>query len=356
MAIRQNSTLDRHDDPFASGSGSSLQGEQRSPEQNDWQRDMQRQGGARRGAEHRLVKGFGWFSIGLGLWGFASPRGVARAIGVTDDSVNVNILRAVGAREIVQGIGILSQARPTGWLWSRVVGDALDLSYLSWALTSGEVRDKNRTMAALASVLGVMGPDLYCSLTMSRHSSAANGRLQEEHGMQVKRAVTVNRPIDEVSAFWHDIENLPRVMSHLESVTVTGPGRSHWKAQAPGGGFVEWDAITTGEEENARIAWESVAGADVPNSGVVRFRPAPGGRGTEVVLELRFDAPGGNLGRIIARLFGKDPGQQIANDLYQFKQYMETGEVLVSDATVAAAGLIQRPAQPPEEPPQTAAA
>ncbi len=306
--------------------------------------------------EHRLATGLGWFSLGFGLWGFASPRGMARAIGVADDPRNVTILRAVGAREIAQGIGILSQSRPTGWLWSRVVGDAMDLSYLSWALTSGETRDKTRTAAALASVVGVTAPDLYCSLGLSRRSAGSSVRMQEERGIHVKKAVTVNRPIDEVYAFWHDFENLPRVMSHLESVTVTGPGQSHWKTQGPAGSTIEWDAVIVGDEVNAMIAWESVPGSDVPNSGVVLFRPAPGDRGTEVILELTFEPPAGRLGRTIARLFGKDPEQQIATGLRQFKQLMETGEVVVSEATVESQGLMQRPAQPPEQLPHASAA
>ena len=174
--------------------------------------------------------------------------------------------------------------------------------------------------------------------------------------MQVRKAITINRPPDEVYRFWHDFENLPRFMSHLESVQVTGERRSHWRATAPAGQTVEWDAEMTEDRPNELIAWQSLDGADVPNSGAVRFRPAPRGRGTEIDVELQFDAPGGKLGRTVAKLFGKDPAQQVASDLRRFKQVLETGEVILSDATVQGAHLAQRPAQPPEEAPQLAAA
>jgi len=48
--------------------------------------------------------------------------------------------------------------------------------------------------------------------------------------MDVKKAITVNRLPDELYQFWHNFENLPRFMEHLEAVRVTGAGRSHWTA------------------------------------------------------------------------------------------------------------------------------
>jgi uncharacterized membrane protein len=132
-------------------------------------------------------------------------------------------------------------------------------------------------------------------------------------------------------------------MKHLESVTVTGTGRSHWKAKAPGGASVEWDAETTIDQPNEVIAWRSVANSDVNNEGVVRFTDAPGGRGVEVHVDLRYDPPGGKLGALFAKVFGEEPGIQIADDLRRFKQVMEIGEPMMSDATVTDG---PHPAQP----------
>src|SRR5690349_15542885 len=125
--------------------------------------------------------------------------------------------------------------------------------------------------------------------------------------MDVKKAITINRSPEELYRFWHDFQNLPQFMSHLESVVVTSPQRSHWKAKAPVGTKVEWDAEITDDQPNKRIAWKSLKGADVDNAGSVSFVPAPGGRGTEVHVELSYDPPGGALGATVAKLFGEAP-------------------------------------------------
>jgi uncharacterized membrane protein len=168
-----------------------------------------------------------------------------------------------------------------------------------------------------------------------------------QHGIRVRKSVTVNRPAEEVYAFWRNLENLPRFMKNLESVQVSGGNRSHWKAKAPAGTSVEWDAVTIEDRPNELIAWRSVEGADVPNVGVVRFVRAPGGRGTEIHVELRYDPPAGKLGSLVAKLFGDEPGQQVDGDLRRLKQVLEIGEVVYSDASIAS-GL--RPAHPPEAP------
>src|SRR5207237_3055072 len=123
----------------------------------------------------------------------------------------------------------------------------------------------------------------------------------------------------EVYDFWRNFGNLPRFMDHLESVQVTGDRRSHWKAKAPAGTTVEWDAETTENRPNELIAWRSVEGADVTNAGVVRFVAAPGGRGTEIHVDLRYEPPAGKLGKLVAKLFGEEPSQQVEGDLRRFK-------------------------------------
>ena len=123
-------------------------------------------------------------------------------------------------------------------------------------------------------------------------------------------------------------------MNHLESVEDTGGGKSHWKAQGPAGRTVEWDAELVADEPNTRIAWRSLPGSDIDNSGSVRFERAPGGRGTLVRVELQYTPPGGTVGAKLAKLFRSEPGQQIEDDLRVFKQVMETGEIIRSDASI----------------------
>ena len=168
--------------------------------------------------------------------------------------------------------------------------------------------------------------------------------------IEARATITVDKALEEVYWFWHDFENLPRFMAHLESVRVTGEGRSHWRAKGPAGRAVEWDAEIVEERPDELIAWRSLAGADVDNSGYVRFTPAPGGRGTEVRVELRYAPPGGSAGAAVAKLLGSEPGQQVLDDLRRFKQVLETGEVVRSDALPEGENLARLPKQRPARP------
>ncbi len=116
-------------------------------------------------------------------------------------------------------------------------------------------------------------------------------------------------------------------MNHLESVKKIDNKRSHWVAKAPLGTTVEWDAEITSERENERIGWQSVENSEVPNSGVVEFLPTST-RGTEVKVTLTYEPPAGYLGSLVAKLFGEEPNQQVAEDLRRFKSLMEAGTII----------------------------
>lgn len=145
--------------------------------------------------------------------------------------------------------------------------------------------------------------------------------------MNVTKTITVARPRSEVYAFWRDFQNLPRFMHNLESVENIGSKRSHWVAKGIAGADREWDAELIDDLPNERIAWRTVGDDDhIRHAGAVSFQPLGGGV-TEVQVDLTYDAPGGKLGAAIAKLFGEEPGQQIEEDLEQFKQVLETGDV-----------------------------
>jgi uncharacterized membrane protein len=168
---------------------------------------------------------------------------------------------------------------------------------------------------------------------------------------EVRATITVNRSPEEAYQFWRDFEQLPRFMEHVEQVRVMGDRRSHWRAKMPIGGTAEWDAEIVEDRPNEVIAWRSVGGADVRHAGSVRFTPAPGNRGTEVRVALRYEPPTGPLGAIgakVARLWGESPEQHVRDDLRAFKQVLETGEVTQSEATIHGR---PHPGQPPERVP-----
>ncbi len=152
----------------------------------------------------------------------------------------------------------------------------------------------------------------------------------------VGRTVTINRPRAELFAFWRDFRNLPLFMENIVSVEVLDDRRSRWTVEAPAGKTVEWTSVITEEQDGAVIAWESEKDADIKNTGRIEFRDAPPGRGAEVTATIVYDPPGGDLGKLIAKLFLKEPKVQARHDLRRFKQLMETGEISTSQAPDAA--------------------
>ncbi|HEY7390679.1 MAG TPA: SRPBCC family protein [Bryobacteraceae bacterium] len=294
--------------------------------------DRPRYNGRQRGRsenQQRLTNGLGWFSIGLGLAEVAAPGQVARLIGVSDTGGKRALLRAYGLREVAAGVGILSQPRPAGWLWGRVAGDMLDLASLGSALTS-EKSDRVKVAAAAAAVAGVTALDIYCGAQLSRGEA---GNVLDKR-VQLTKSIIINRSPEEVYRYWHDLGNVPKFMSWIESVQVTGGVRSHWKAKGPGGVTAEWDAEMVNDEPNALIAWRSVEGSDIHNSGTVRFEPGPGGQGARVTVELQHSPSGAGISARVARFLGRAPGQQLQADLRRLKQILETGEIVNSDASI----------------------
>lgn len=298
----------------------------------------------RRHTAERLASGLGWFSVGLGVAQLAAPGWISRLVGVrhTDDSRTLQ--RIVGVREVMAGVGIFTDPNTERWLWARVAGDLMDLMLLGMTFTS-KTANTSRVAMATVSVLGVTAVDAYAAIELSRQGSLA-GRPSRKNTMLTTKTVVVNRPVEEVYDFWRNFENFPRFMIHLKDVRTVGSGRSHWVAMGLGGTSVEWDAEVTQERPNELIAWRSLPGADVENEGSVRFERAPGGRGTLVRVNLRYDPPAGALGKAVATLTNAEPGQQVSGDLRRFKQLMETGEVVRSDSSVH---LTPHPARPPEK-------
>jgi uncharacterized membrane protein len=280
-----------------------------------------------------LADFLGFFSIGLGLAEVLAPGPMAKLCGVKDpDGDSRAVMRLCGMRELGHGFSILSKQQPEKAVWSRVAGDAMDLALLGKVMTNPE-NNRGRTLFATANVLAVTALDVMCAKTLSMQPRTVANEGAEEGIIRTKRSITVWRPVEECYSFWHALENLPRFMRHLESVTVTDARRSHWVAKAPAGKRVEWDAETLEDRPNELISWRSLEGSEIYNAGTVRFQPAPKGNGTEVRVELEYDPPFGKLGSKVAMLWREEPGQQVQDDLRHFKQVMEVGEILVSDAT-----------------------
>jgi uncharacterized membrane protein len=333
-----------------------------------------------------------------------------RVTGVGDAPQNRAATAVAGVRELAAAAGLLLSESPV-WLWARVAGDVMDLGMLSRALSNqqreqrmagGQLRQlrpvadwldrqwaaagrlgrqwmmaarphqqrtaaslpgqlppvarwlrqqgtqeswrgQRRTLAALVGVTGILGLDLYAAVTRSRQKTV----------LELTTATTVASTTQETYDLWRRLEILPSFMAHLDEVRTTGEGTSHWRASAPFGMTVEWDAEITDDVPGERIAWRSVDRAMVGNEGEVRFLPAPGGRGSEVHVRMRYSMPAGPLGAAVARYFGEEPHQQLDDDLRRFKQVVETGEVVRSEGAPggkrARREFPQHPARPLSE-------
>jgi uncharacterized membrane protein len=240
-----------------------------------------------------LAEFLGWFSMGLGTAEVTAPKAMCKVVGADPAGAAPRVMRLMGLRELLQGVGILSSPRPTKWLWLRVAGDGLDLSLLGLAAARHPDR-RGRAAFAIANVLAVTVPDVLESLHLARKQGSA------PRAMRIRKAVTINRPPEQVEAAWLGAEELRQEVER--------------------------------------------AGAHVS------FTPAPGGRGTELAVEFDYDPPAGDLGGAVAKLSGRDLPTELADGLRRFKQVVETGEIVRSDSTPEGHLLVrhlkQRPAQP----------
>ena len=301
---------------------------------------VRRQGSVLGMDSERLAAGLGWFSIGLGVAELLAPRAVARGIGLRGRGASQNLARLCGLRELAAGVGILSERRPAAWVWSRVAGDVMDLALLG-AGFAGRGTNRTRLAAATAAVAGVTAVDALCAQQLTG-LSRLSVQTTSAGTLRVRRRITVNRPADALYRFWRDFANAPRFMERVEAVQLSGERRTRWRARGPAGVAVEWDAEVTEERPNELIAWRTLEGAPLPHSGVVRFEPAPAGRGTVVTVEIEYSPPGGALTATAAKLAGYAPEQQVQEDLRRFKQLMETGVVVTAPPPAAPKRSIAR--------------
>lgn len=203
------------------------------------------------------------------------------------------------------------------------------------ALVAGGLRRRSAA-GAIASLLG--GAFLFRSATghcpvKARLIQGEPGSGQAEsavlphgEGYAMEESIVVARPARALYDFWRNFENLPRFMDHLYAVTRVDETRSRWVAEGPAGQRVEWEAEIIHDDPGARIGWRSLPGSEVTHAGSVQFLPAPDGNGTEVRVHLRYEPPLGLAGKLIAKVFRKEPETQIAKDLERFKELMEVGE------------------------------
>ncbi|TGE29233.1 SRPBCC family protein [Hymenobacter metallicola] len=206
----------------------------------------------------------------------------------------------------------------------RVVS-ALAGAALAYAGAQRKSKAGGVALAALGTSLALRGATGVCPVN---GLFGRNSATRQPAPIEIKETFTVYRDLSQVYGYWRRFENLPTFMEHLESVEELDERRSHWVARIPGGlGTVAWDSEITRDEPNRLIAYQSLPGSQVDQSGEVRFRQAEGNKGTELQVVLHYRAPLGKLGKGVAKLLNPALAELIRSDIRRFKMMMETGEV-----------------------------
>jgi len=113
---------------------------------------------------------------------------------------------------------------PERWV-SVIAGSALAAYGLKMRTIPGLV------LSALGGALVWRGATGHCMVyeALGVSSVAEDGRqvsVPYGHGVRVEKSVTINAPVENVYAFWRNLENLPRFMHNLEKVEVYDTKRS----------------------------------------------------------------------------------------------------------------------------------
>ncbi|GAB4462366.1 MAG: SRPBCC family protein [Elainellaceae cyanobacterium] len=135
-----------------------------------------------------------------------------------------------------------------------------------------------------------------------------------DHTVQVE----VEAPIERVWGLWSDLEQMPKWMKWIDSVTIQpdNPDLSRWKLASSGFEF-SWQSRITKLVQNQIMQWESVDG--LPNRGAIRFYD----RGDRSVVKLTVSyAIPGILGKVMDNLFlGRIVESTLQADLNRFRDY-----------------------------------
>ncbi len=270
----------------------------------------------------QLGAALGWLGVGIGIAELLAPRALAQTMGLP---ARPQLMRAMGIREIVTSTGILLQPHQSGWRWSRVAGDLLDLSLLAW-ISRGHQDRRLTTMTAL--VAGLTALDSLAAYDSWHQRMVRRDVRRDTPGViRIHRSLHIQRPAEACYRFWRNFENFPQFMQHVEAVQVVDATRTHWWIQAPLGQHVEWTAELFSDIPSQQLAWRTLEGSAIEHTGIVRFLPALNDKSTRLDIEMRYDTGVGKAGVTLAKIFGEEPSQQMDDDLHRFKQLMETGEI-----------------------------
>ena len=168
----------------------------------------------------------------------------------------------------------------------------------------------------------------FLDLNTNDESPSTVASLPNNKGIRIKRSMTILLPAHDLYAFWRNVENSPLYMHNIESVKATDATHSHWTAKVPVGDIpIEWNSEITEDVPDSLIAWRVEGQSPLGSGGQVRFTQAAEGKGTVVTSEIEYPVFGGMIGAEVGKILGHLPEQEVRENLRQFKQLMESGEI-----------------------------
>ena len=221
------------------------------------------------------------------------------------------------------GPGMLASMNGPWSPTSRAAAGALGAGMMTYGYICGGLR---------GFIYGLMGGAMMARATTNREL----GSLMKGDALPVEKTIRIDAPVEEVFAYWRNLENFPQWMSHVREVRYIGGDRYHWTVDGPAGVPVEWDSELLNVADNREMTWRSVEGSAVSHTGRVRFEPD--GNGTRVHVQLRYAPVGGVIGHVVAKAFGVDPRSEMDDDLQRLKSLVETGKPPRDSAAMRAMG------------------
>jgi uncharacterized membrane protein len=203
---------------------------------------------------------------------------------------------------------------------SAIAGGALVVFGLSRMSLGGLL------VAAVGGALGYRGVTGHCDLYERLGIDAGGARRTVGNlGVKIDESIIVDAPAQRVYGIWRNLENLPRLLSHVERVEMLDHTRSRWTVKGPAGTRISWDAEIINDKPGEILAWRTTNSLLVNHAGSVTFEPV--GQRTRVHVSLQYDPPGGRFGDAVASLVSADAGSQTAHDLSEFKRAVEDGRL-----------------------------
>ena len=190
--------------------------------------------------------------------------------------------------------------------------------------------EANLTLAAGAALTGMgvwrrgwFGAVLASGGAYLLYSGARD--LRRRYQGSVRVAVTIGREREEIYRFVSDPQNWPRFLAalrieqHEAGLLALGIGK-------PPKITIKSRFEITDHKPGEYVAWASDR-LTFEHRGVIHFREATAGRGTEVSVALQYQVPAGRIAHSLASLVGWHPEQVVRESLRHLKQLLEAGEI-----------------------------